>query len=86
MAKVLATCISLALSGAIATSAWAIDFRGSIKKIDQEANVIRLSNGVDLYYDETVDENTLKEGLYIKADCKKIKGRFVIKRLKVVSD
>lgn len=78
--------VAAVISTSIVTSAWAIDFRGRIKKIDTEKNVVSLTNGLDLYYDDTVDEASMKEGQYIRADCKKIKGQYRIRKIKTISD
>lgn len=68
-----------------ATTAHAQDVRGRIDTIDTAANQFALENGIKFSYDGELDEAQLAEGARVKVTYKNVKGRFHVKRLRVIS-
>jgi len=84
MNKPLLFAVALTISGTVIGTANAIDFRGRIEKVDVENNIIDLTNGITMHYGDSVDESTLTPGASIRADCKKVKGRYEVRRLRII--
>ena len=81
--------MSLAVVGALAVAsigaAQAADIRGRIEKVDVENNVIHLTNGIELHYDDEVNEADLTPGSSLRARYESRRGLFEVSSLKITS-
>jgi hypothetical protein len=84
MNKPLLFAVALTISVTVVGTANAIDFRGRIEKVDVENNIIELTNGITMHYGDSVDESTLTPGASVRADCKNIKGRYEVRKLRII--
>lgn len=66
-------------------AAHAEDVRGRIATVDTGANFFALKNGLKFSYNGELDEAQLAKGARVKVTYKNVKGRFHVKRLRVIS-